>query len=520
MKRRGLVLFPLLMVVLTGGAVAQEAGYPSTILSKLPGGAVAAVICPSLKVLESQGDQFVKLPGLAEGIPGLPKSMNALAQDLAKELELEGIKDFPGLGKALGLNPNQPAAVFAFKDTQHLGYVLPVASQEKAEKTLAVKPKGEAKDTPLGVGEITAKFKETAGFGYFFKDGYAFAGDSVDGLKAMAGALGAPRSVRCGSVEFPVADKNELLVFADLKNINLESLPPFLAPAKPALSGLVPAYDEGVLGVKMNGSALNLRLAGHSAGGAYTELPPLQYPGFFGEPGAAMAALRLTKELKDFIGQQIAAWVTDPNAGTQIKGIYTGLSNYLGEEIAVSVTSADEKAPNFLGCVSAVNPSPLMTLLSLAKFSAQPAQPDQPQISVAKDLLGVPIYAMNAQDKIVVGVDEAKVKGMAGATPGAIPAGIPPEVLKRAGYGFLFIDGARGLQVASELSGVALPADAANAGNLTLTLEQYGTWRQAALNVSNAGPIAAMLGNAFAKPKPAAAPAALHPQFRFAKTVK
>jgi len=502
--------------------LAEEAGYPANILSKLPGDAVAAVVCPSLKVLESQGDQFVKLPGLADGIPGLPKSMNALAQDLAKELELEGIKDFPGLGKSLGLDPGRPVVVFAFKDAQHLGFVFPVASQEKAEKTLAVKPKGEAKDTPLGVGDITAKFKETAGFGYFFKDGYAFAGDSVDGLKAMADALAAPRAVRCGSAEFPVADKSELLVFADLKNLNLESLPPFLAPAKPALLGLVPAYDEGVLGVKMNGSALNLRMAGHSASGAYAELPPLQYPGFFSESGAAMVALRLTKELKEFIGQQIAAWVTDPNAGTQIKGIYTGLSNYLGEEIAVSVTSADEKAPNFLGCISAVNPSPLMTLLSLAKFAAQPAQPDQPQISVAKDLLGVPIYAMNAQDKIVVGVDEAKIKGMAGAKPAGAPVGISPDILKRAGYGFLYIDGARGLQVASELSGVALPADAAKAGNLTLTLEQYGTWRQAALNVSNAGPIAAMLGNAFAKPKPAPAPApaASHTQVRFAKTVK
>ncbi len=499
---------------------AAETGYPANILSKLPGDALAAVVCPSLKVLEAQGDQFVKLPGLADGIPDMPKSMNALAQDLAKELELEGIKDFKGLGKALGLDPERPAAVFVPKGTKYVGYVLPVASQEKAEKTLAVKPAGEAKDTPLGVGDITAKYKETAGFGYFFKDGYAFAGDSVEGLKALAGALAAPRPVRCGSAEFPISDKDELLVFADLKNLDLESLPPFLVPAKPALAGLVPAYDEGVVAVKMNGTALHVRVAGHSAGGTYAELPPLQYPGFFGEPGAAMASVRLTKELKEFIGQQISAWVKDPNAGTQIKGIYTGLSNYLGEEIAVSVTSADEKAPNFLGCISAVNPSPLMTLLSLAKFAMQPAQPDQPQISVAKDLLGVPIYAMNAKDKIVVGVDEAKVKSMADVKPGAVPAGIPPDVLKRAGYGFLYVDGARGLQVASELSGVALPPDAANAGNLMLTLEQYSTWRQASLNVSNAGPIAAMLGKAFASPKPAPAPSAAQPNVRVAKTDK
>lgn len=504
------ILVLLLLGALTLPAFAQGP-YPANILAKVPADTLAAVVCPSLKALEEQGNALVKLPGLKDAVAFLPPSMDVLAQDCAKGLELDGVKNFSDLGKILGMDPNKPAAAIFMKDGKQACVLIPIASPEKAEKILASKPAGEVKEVPLGINDLKGKYKETADFGYFIHDGYLYAGKGQEGLKVLAAATANAKTVRCGTADFPVADPSEVILYVDFKVLDLNALPEDLTAAKPALSTLSQAYDEAILAIKSKGNALNLRIAGHtSAGTPYPELAPLQFPALFSTMGAAMLDLRLSTEFKDFIGQQIESGMANPSDGKRIRGIFTGLAKNIGEEIALSITNVSKDAPEFMVCLSSPNPSTLMVLLGLAKFVPQPpATPDGPQMSVAKDLLpGTTFFAVNGKDRVVIGVNEAAVKAAAAGTNSTGASDLPKDILGRANQGFFVVNGEKGLRAVSELAELSLPENAAQMGNLCLSLEQYPTWRQAVLNIPNASPIASMAGKAVNAPRPPRKPPA------------
>lgn len=485
------------LTVLLALSGALAGAQPASVLGHMPGDALGALVIPSLDALAAQFNTLLTLAGADALGSDVPKNADDAASRIAGLLKLDGVKDVAGLVAALGVDASKPAAIIVPRIMEDAGLILPVADQEKAESVLKREIGENAREVALGAGDAKAKMQENGNAGYFFQDGHCYLGLAEDTLKAMAATAASPRAVRYGAPEFPAQNPKEIALCLNLAALSGQT-PPELSAVAPMLPGLTAAYDEAVLALLVENNGVQLRLAGHgSAGGSYADAPAMKLPQLLNETGAGMLALRLSSDLKAFIGTQIDAFMGGPDKSRQVKGIYTMLTSNIGEELVVSVLGAGDGGVKFVACADVATPDTLLMFLRMAGLGQEPKfTHNEVPVFVAEGLIpNATLHVAHTNGVMAFSTDEAVVKKtIESAAPDAPKTGgaAPQAILDRGKHGFLILNGAEGAKLASDL-GAPIAADAVKGGQLTLTLEQQPTWRQIALDLPDASALAVAL---------------------------
>jgi len=402
-----------------------------------------------------------------------------------------------GLVAALGVDASKPMAVILPRIVEDAGFVLPVADREKAEAILNDKLGANAREVALGVGDAKAKMQEFGNLGYFITNGCCYIGLAENTLKSLAATTASPRPVRYGAPEFPAQNPKEIAFYLNMAALE-DGAPPALSSITPIFPGLAAAYDEAVLALAVENNAVQLRLAGHGASGAsYTDAAALKLPQLLSEAGAGMLALRLSSDLKEFIGAQIDAFMGGPEMSRQVRGIYNMLASNLGEELVVSVLGAGDGGVKFVACADVPTPDTLLMFMRMAGLGQEPKfTHNEVPVFVAEGLIpNATLHVAHINGVLAMSTDEAAVKKtIESAAPDAPKSGgaVPQAILERGKHGFLILNGAEGAKLAADL-GAPIAADTVKGGQVTLTLEQQPTWRQIVLDLPDAGMLAAAL---------------------------
>ncbi|HEX72007.1 MAG TPA: hypothetical protein ENN65_01675, partial [Candidatus Hydrogenedentes bacterium] len=470
-KKKPMVL--TLAVVLAAMYCGVAGAQSPSVLTHMPGDALGALVIPSLESLATQFNALVHLAGADALGANVPKNADEAAGRIALLLQLNGVKDMAGLVAALGVDASKPVAVIVPRIVEDAGFILPVADREKAETILNEKIGANAREVALGVGDTKAKMQEFGNLGYFMRDGQCYIGLAESTLKSLASTATAPRTVRYGAPEFPAQNPKEIAFYLNMAALE-GGAPPALSSIAPIFPGLAAAYDEAVLALAVENNAVQLRLAGHGASGtSYADAAALKLPQLLSETGAGMLALRLSGDLKEFIGAQIDAFMGGPERSRQVKGIYNMLATNLGEELVVSVLGAGDSGVKFVACAEVPTPDTLLMFMRMAGLGQEPKfTHNEVPVFVAEGLIpNATIHVAHTNGVLAISTDQAAVKKtIESAAPDAPKSGgaAPQAILDRGKHGFLILNGAEGAKLASDL-GAPIAADAVKGGQVTLT---------------------------------------------------
>lgn len=473
------------------------------VLEMMPASAHISLAIPSFDAIETEvaailDSDIIKASGAAAGF-----RLDEVAAALGKEAGVGEAKSIGEILDRLGVDPGAAGGLFARFSGNRVDFagVFPLKSPETFEQKFV-----ELMDTvftglPLAAaGDLQGHYSDSMRLGYAITENRVLLSSTRDLLEELAARLTEPATVAFGAGDYPGKGSRQMVLLARIQDILASGeldRDPDLAPLKTMLNYLDGFSDEAALTMSLEGKPFKMRLAMHDSTGAeMPALPALSLHKIFPKESAFMANLRVTPELFDFIRVVLEAQSGSAEQAQQQMAMASMVTGFLGDEAALAIPRLAGLLPMLNAAVKVKDMTQAMTMLGMAGVSPEPAftHNDAP-VHSARAMGALMVYVAPINDTLLAASDIEEIKALIDRFQSGADAGlVPPDTAARANQGMLFWDSGQMAKAMALVPAAFIPIPLnMEIGQLMLTVEQEGAWRQAALSLSDGlAPVAAM----------------------------